>query len=57
MVSAREKLNHATVAGAVLVATFVGALSGSWTAFWVAAGVLLACALCSGHIRLSPIRR
>ncbi len=57
MVSVRAKLNHATVAGDMLVAAFVGVLSGSWTAFWVVAGVLLAGALCSGYIRLSPIRR
>jgi hypothetical protein len=38
LVSVREKLDHATVAGAVLVAVFVGAMSGSWTAFWVVAG-------------------
>jgi hypothetical protein len=48
---ARQKLNAASTTGAIVVGGVVGALTGSWLVFFIATGVLLGAALCSGDIR------
>ena len=48
---AKKKLNSAAVCGALGVAALIGALTGSWIAFWLASAVLVATAVHSGDIR------
>jgi hypothetical protein len=53
--SARTKLNAATVQITLIAAGIIGLLFQSWTVFAITAAVLLACALHQGDIR--PTRR
>ena len=48
---ARQKLNAAYFCGSLLVAGLVGAVTQSWTVFFLTALVLLGCALSDGSIR------
>lgn len=48
---ARQKLNAASITGNVLLASLIGAVSGSWVVFVAAALILLGVALISGDIR------
>lgn len=54
--NARKKLNWAYVNGTVVIAGTLGAVTGSWLVFFVAAGVLTAANLASGAIRPNPRR-
>ena len=54
--TAREKLNSAHFIAAFVIASIIGAMTGSWLAFVVAAGVLIAVAINSGDIRLKGRR-
>jgi integral membrane sensor domain MASE1 len=54
--SARHKLNAASIRGILLIAGFLAAMAGSWPLFWVLLVVLLASAIHSGDIRLEPRR-
>jgi len=54
---ARNKLNSASVHGALAVAALVGAVTGSWGVFLLASAVLVATSLHSGDIRLGQRRR
>jgi hypothetical protein len=49
--SARQKLNAAYVQGGLILAVAVGALMQSWSAFAVAAVVLIGLSLHAGEIR------
>ena len=49
--SARHKLNSAAVNGALVVGGLVGALTGSWTACFLCAAILVVTAAHSGDIR------
>jgi hypothetical protein len=49
---AREKLNQAYLNGALAFAAVVGAVTQSWTVFWIAAIIVVASNLHSGGIRL-----
>ena len=53
--SARNKLNVATVNGCLLIAAFVGTMAGSWAVFLLALAALVAGGIASGDIR--PRRR
>jgi hypothetical protein len=50
--TARHKLNSSYVHGALIIAGVLGAISGSWTIFLIAAGVLVATSVHDGSIRL-----
>ena len=50
--TARHKLNGSYLHGALIVAGLLGAVSGSWTIFLLAAGVLVATSVHDGSIRL-----
>ncbi len=54
---ARQKLNQAYLFGALALAALVGALTQSWTVFWLAALVAAGSNLYLGNIRLSERRR
>lgn len=49
---ARQKLNQAHVNGALVIAAILGAVTESWTVFWIAALVVAGSSFCSGGIRL-----
>lgn len=53
--SARHKLNAASLSGSAIVALLIGALTDSWGAFWITFVILIACSMHSGEIR--PSRR
>lgn len=55
--SARHKLNSAAVQGALVVGGLVGAVTGSWTACFLCAAVLVVTAIHSGGIRSGRRRR
>ena len=50
--TAKQKLNGSYVHGALIIAGVLGAISGSWTVFLIATGVLVATSLHDGNIRL-----
>lgn len=50
--TARHKLNSAHVIAAVVIASIIGAVTGSWLAFLLAAGILICLSINSGEIRL-----
>jgi len=54
---ARTKLNSVYLTGSLVIAGVLGAVSQSWTAFVVAAVVLIACSIHDGGIRLKGRRR
>ncbi len=54
--TAREKLNSAHLIAAFVVASIIGAMTGSWLAFVVTAGIFIAVAINSGDIRLKGRR-
>jgi hypothetical protein len=54
---ARQKLNAAALNGAAAVAALIGAVTGSWRIFGVAAAVLVVGAFVSGDLRPTPRRR
>ena len=49
--TARHKLNTASVNGALLIAGLVGFLSQSWLVFGIAAVILIAGAMHNGDVR------
>ncbi len=49
--SARKKLNGAAVHGALGVAALIGAVTGSWGVFWLAAAALVMSSVYDGSIR------
>ena len=53
---ARQKLNNAHVIGALIVAGFLGLMTGSWTVFIIAGAVLIGVATYSGEIRSRSYR-
>jgi hypothetical protein len=55
--TARHKLNSATIHGALVIAGIVALLIGSWPVFLVVLAVLVATAIHSGDIRIGPRRR
>ena len=55
--TAREKLNAASVNGSLIVAAIAGCIAESWTVFLLVAGILLMLAVHCGDIRTSPRRR
>jgi hypothetical protein len=54
---ARTKLNSVYLTGCLVIAGVLGAVSGSWTVFVVAAVILIACSVYDGGIRLRGRRR
>jgi hypothetical protein len=54
---ARQKPNATSATGALAVGGLVGAMTGSWLAFFVTAGVLLGVSLYAGDIRPGGRRR
>ena len=52
IMGAKHKLNSAYFSGALGVAALIGAVTGSWGVFSLAAGVLVASSIHSGDIRL-----
>ena len=48
---ARQKLNEAHVIGALIMASFLGLMTGSWTVFIIASAVLIGAATYNGAIR------
>ena len=56
-VSARHKLNAASVHGSTLIAALIGWLFGSWLVFLLAVAVLIATSLHAGDIRPGQRRR
>ena len=50
--TAKHKLNASFIHGALVIAGLLGAASGSWTIFLIAAGVLVATSVHDGSIRL-----
>ena len=48
---ARDKLNEAFATGSLLMAAFLGCVTGSWGVFIVAAAILLFLNLLGGDIR------
>lgn len=54
---AKRKLNSAYFHGALGVAALVGAVTGSWSVFWLASAVLVVTSIYSGDIRLGGGRR
>ena len=48
---ARDKLNEAFATGSLLMAAFLGCVTGSWGVFIVAAVILLSLNLLGGDIR------
>ena len=54
---ARTKLNQIHLLGAVGVATIVGVLVQSWTAFFVAVAVLVGGSIYGGDVRFDRRRR
>ncbi len=50
--TAKHKLNGSYVHGALIIAGILGAISGSWTIFLIAAAVLVATSVHDGSIRL-----
>ena len=50
--TAKQKLTGSYVHGALIIAGLLGAISGSWTVFLIATGVLVATSLHDGNIRL-----
>lgn len=51
MITAKHKLNAASMVGAVAVAAMVGALTQSWLVFLIALPVLLTASVMTGEIR------
>jgi hypothetical protein len=51
---ARDKLNWASVNGAILFAGCAGLMTGSWAVFWVVLIVVIVIGLCGGNIRPTP---
>lgn len=49
---ARQKLNHAYLNGALIIAAVVGIATQSWAAFWLAALFAAGTNLLAGNIRL-----
>jgi len=49
--SARHKLNSASIQGAFIVAGIAGWAFGSWSVFLIAIAILLVCSMHSGDIR------
>ena len=56
-VSARTKLNHVNILGAIAVAGIIGGLTGSWPVFFVTTTALIIGAVCAGDIRPTGRRR
>ncbi len=54
---AKNKLNAAALNGALVVGGLVGAVTGSWTAFFLCAAVLVASAVHAGDIRAGRRQR
>ena len=52
MKTAKHKLNSAHVHGALVIAGFLGLVTGSWAIFLLATGVILATSVQDGSIRL-----
>ena len=52
MKTAKHKLNSAHVHGALVIAGFLGLVTGSWAIFLLATGVILGTSLQDGSIRL-----
>ena len=52
MKTAKHKLNSAHVHGALIIAGFLGLVTGSWLIFTIAAGVLVVTSVQDGSIRL-----
>jgi len=52
--NARQKLNIAHANGCLLLAALVGAATGSWVVFLLAAAVLAAAGVANGDIRHRP---
>ena len=50
--TAKHKLNTAHVHGALVIAGFLGLVTGSWTIFLLATGVIVATSVQDGSIRL-----
>ena len=50
--TAKQKLNGSYFHGALIIAGLLGAISGSWTVFLIATGVLVATSMHDGSIRL-----
>lgn len=48
----RQKLNQAHLNGALVIAAVVGAVTQSWTVFWIAALIAAGSSLHAGDIRL-----
>lgn len=53
---ARQKLNQAYLNGALVIAVVVGAVTQSWTVFWLAALIAAGSSLHAGNIRLQGRR-
>lgn len=51
MVTARDKLNGASLNGALIVAALLAALTGSWNVFFLALLALVFSAVLAGDIR------
>ncbi|NLE38565.1 MAG: hypothetical protein GX621_11120 [Pirellulaceae bacterium] len=51
--TARDKLNSAHLIGAFVFASIVDAATGSWLAFFLAAGIVIGLSIHSGGIRLT----
>jgi len=49
--SAKHKLNSASVVGALAVAGLVAGVAGSWPVFWLATAALVVTSLHNGDIR------
>ena len=49
---ARQKLNQAYLNGALVIAAVIGAVTQSWTVFWLAALFAAGISLHAGNIRL-----
>ncbi|WP_417850274.1 hypothetical protein [Thalassoglobus sp.] len=54
---ARQRLNSLYFIGVLIVATIIGGTANSWAVFLIVAGVLIATAINSGDIRLTPTVR
>lgn len=55
--TARHKLNHAFVNGALVAGLTLGAVTGSFLVGFVTFGLLIALAINAGDIRLEPRNR
>ena len=54
--SARKKLNHVHIAGAIGVAGIIGGLTGSWPVFLVTAAALIIGAVYADDVRFNNRR-